>query len=91
MSPMIMLITAWAFFTAILLVLLIYRSTLTLHEDDQLFLDEAEAQLQADQIENNRRIARVTPYLRGVGALSAALILLIAGVWVYNAMQGMNQ
>ena len=42
MSPLVMLLSAWGVLTAILIILLIYRSTLTMQEDDQLFLDEAE-------------------------------------------------
>ena len=34
-----------------LIVLLIYRSTLTMHEDDQLFLDEANSHMQEEQTE----------------------------------------
>jgi hypothetical protein len=86
MSPMTMLLIAWACLTAVLVVLLIYRSTLTMHEDDQLFLSDAEAQLQSDQNENNRRIAKITPYVRGLGAISAVLILAIAALWIYSAV-----
>jgi len=39
-SPLVWLLTAWGVLTAVLIVLLIYRSTLTMREDDQLFLDE---------------------------------------------------
>jgi hypothetical protein len=35
------LLIAWGIVTAILIILLIYRSTLTMKEDDQLFLDES--------------------------------------------------
>jgi heme/copper-type cytochrome/quinol oxidase subunit 2 len=38
MSMMMMLLIAWGVLTGMLVLLLIYRSTLTLHEDDQLFL-----------------------------------------------------
>ena len=38
MSPLVWMLTVWGVLTAILVVLLIYRSTLTMHEDDeQLF------------------------------------------------------
>jgi len=34
MSPMIMLLIGWGVLTGILVILLIYRSTLTMQEDD---------------------------------------------------------
>ncbi len=88
MSPLVMLLIAWAVLTAVLVLLLIYRSTLTMHEDDQLFLSEGESQMQVDQEENLRKINRVTPFVRFLGAASAFLILVIAGMWLYA---GWNQ
>ena len=35
------LLIMWAVPTVVLIFLLIYKSTLTMHEDDQLFLDDA--------------------------------------------------
>ncbi len=40
------LLILWGGLTLVLVVLLIYRGTLTMHEDDQLFLDNAEAHMQ---------------------------------------------
>ncbi len=89
MSPLVMLLIAWAVLTAVLVLLLIYRSTLTMHEDDQLFLSEGESQMQIDQQENLRKIDRVTPYVRLLGAASAVLILVIAGMWLYAGWNAM--
>ena len=88
MSPLVMLLIAWSVLTTVLVLLLIYRSTLTMHEDDQLFLSEGESQMQLDQEENLRKINRVTPFVRLLGAASAFLILVIAGMWLYA---GWNQ
>jgi hypothetical protein len=86
MSPLMMLLIAWAGLTTVLVILLIYRSTLTMHEDDQLFLDEAESHMRDEQLENTRRMERVTPFVRLFGAASGVLILVIAGMWVYNGL-----
>ena len=40
---------AWAVLTAVLIILLIYRSTLTMQEDEQLFLDDSASQMAAEQ------------------------------------------
>jgi hypothetical protein len=84
MSLLLMLLIAWSVLTTILVLLLIYRSTLTMHEDDQLFLSAGESQMEADQVENLRRINRVTPYVQMLGAASAVLIAVIAGMWLYT-------
>ena len=49
MPLMTVLWIVWGVLTGALILLLIYRSTLSLHEDDQLFLDEAESHMQAHQ------------------------------------------
>jgi len=83
MSMITMLLVVWGVLTGILILLLIYRSTLTLHEDDQLFLDDASATMRAEQEDLQVRMKRVTPYVRILGALSGVLILVIAvmAVW----------
>jgi uncharacterized membrane protein len=88
MSLLTMLLIAWGVLTTILIVLLIYRSTLTMHEDDQLFLDDAESHMQKEQTELISRVNRITPFVRAFGALSGVLILVIAGLAIW---QGLNQ
>ncbi|MBV8206294.1 MAG: hypothetical protein JO041_05835 [Acidobacteria bacterium] len=80
------LLIAWACLTTVLVLLLIYRSTLSIHEDDQLFLDESEAHMQREQMENTRRMERLTPFVRIFGAASGLLILCIAVIWVYAGL-----
>jgi hypothetical protein len=86
MSRLTILLITWGALTTVLVLLLIYRSTLTMHEDDQLFLDEAESHMRAEQEENNKKINRVTPLVRLFGAASGLLILVIAGMWVYTGL-----
>jgi hypothetical protein len=85
---MTVLVGVWAGLTTILVVLLIYRSTLSMHEDDQLFLDEAESHMEQEQTEIRRRVGRLSPFVRVLSAASGMLILVIAGLWVY---QGLTQ
>ena len=88
MSPLISLLIAWGVLTGILIVLLIYRSTLTMHEDDQLFLGESESHMQKEQIEIMQKVNKINPLVRWLGACSGLLILVIAGIFIY---QGLNQ
>ncbi len=87
MSLLVWLLISWGVLTTILIVLLIYRSTLTMHEEDQLFLDESEAHMQKEQTELMQKVDRMSPFLRILGAASGLLILVIAGLAVY---QGLN-
>ena len=88
MPSLELLMVVWGGLTAVLIVLLIYRSTLTMHEDDQLFLDESESHMEQEQIAIHAKVRKLTMPLRVFGGLSGALILVIAGMWIY---QGLNQ
>jgi len=81
MTPLLIL---WAGLTLILVVLLIYRSTLSMHEDDQLFLDSAEAHMAKEQEELIGKMNRLTPWVRVCGAGSAVLTVVIAGMLLYS-------
>jgi hypothetical protein len=78
------LLFLWAGLTLILIVLLIYRSTLAMHEDDQLFLDSAEAHMAKEQEELIGKLNRITPWVRVCGAGSAVLTVVIAGMVLYS-------
>ena len=67
-----------------LIVLLIYKSTLTMHEDDQLFLDSAEDHMQKEQQELLVKMDKLTPWVRVLGTCSAVLIVLIGGIWFFS-------
>jgi len=88
MNPLIWLLIVWGALTAVLVVLLIYRSTLTMHEDDQLFLDESESHMEKEQVELMQKVDKINPFVRWLGAASGLLILVIAGLAIY---QGLNQ
>jgi uncharacterized membrane protein YjfL (UPF0719 family) len=86
MSPMVGLLIAWGILTAILIILLIYKSTLTMHEDDSIFLHETESQMHKDQVEVLAKMKRITPVVKVLGAVSGAMILVIAGLFIYQGL-----
>ena len=83
------LLIMWAVPTVVLIFLLIYKSTLTMHEDDQLFLDDAESQMAQEQAELMQRMNRIQPYIRGLGVISGVLIVMIFGIWIYDGISRM--
>lgn len=90
MSMLMWPLIVWGVITAVLIILLIYRSTLAMHEDDQLFLNESESQMERDQIELMQKLNKVTPVVKWLGAASGALILIIAGVALYQQLSQMQ-
>ena len=88
MPTLFELLIAWGVLTAALIALLIYRGTLTMQEDDQLFLDEAESHMAREQLEIMARVNKLGPFVKILGTASAVLILTIAGVAIY---QGLTQ
>jgi hypothetical protein len=88
MTPFITgLLVVWGIFTVGLIILLIYRSTLTMHEDDQLFLDDANSHMQQEQTELLVKVNRLTIPVWVFGAGSGVLLLVLAGMFIY---QGLN-
>ncbi len=86
MSLLFILLIVWSVITAAFILLMIYRSVISLHEEDQLFLDKAEAQMEREQQEVHQKLARTLPYFKYLGVSSAALLVIIFGIWVYQGM-----
>ena len=86
MSPMVGLLIAWGVLTAILIILMIYKSTLTMHEDDSIFLNESESHMEKEQVEILSKMNKLTPMIKVLGALSGAMILVIAGLFIYQGL-----
>ena len=87
MSPLVWMLTLWGVLTGVLVVLLIYRSTLTMQEDELLFLDDTKSALEQEQRELIRKVNKLTPFVKILGAASGLMFLVIAGMFIY---QGLN-
>ena len=85
-QPLTWSLIAWCCVTAVLVVTLIYRSLVSMKEEDQIFLDPAESKLQQEQEEILRKIQRIDPYAKGLGVASAGLLLVSGGVFMYEAL-----
>jgi hypothetical protein len=85
MEAMSVLLTVWGVLTTALVVILIYRSALSMHEDDQIFLDSAESHLEKEQQQLALRMDRLRPFVKGLGASSGLLVLAMAGLWMWHA------
>lgn len=81
------LLVAWGLVTAVFIGILIRRSLLTNREDDQIFLDAAEEHMAAEQRALVARITALSRPLMATGVLSGILLLVIAGMWLYEGLR----
>jgi len=86
MNAMTIMLTIWIALTGVLIALMIYRSTLALHEDTHLYLEAQESMEEKEQHELDRKLGRLTPIVNTLGALSGALILAIIGQFLYTGL-----
>jgi len=86
-GPIFYLLVAWGIVTAIFLVLLIWRSLLESHEDDQLFIDAAEEHMAKDQRDLIARINTLSRPIMASGVAAGGLLLVIAGLWLYTGLR----
>lgn len=78
------LMGVWGVITGLLIILLIYRSTLESREGDQVFLDAAEQTMAQEQAEIVERINRLSKPIMTLMVLSGGLLLGIAGLWLWQ-------
>jgi hypothetical protein len=88
-GPLLYLLIAWGIVTAIFLVLLLRRSLLASHEDDQIFLDSAQEHMAREQRELVAKIDALSKPIMGLGILAGVLLLALAGMWLYPALKGL--
>ncbi len=82
-----LLMISWGVITAALVVLVIYRSTLSSKEDDQIFIDAAEQHHLQEQQVIIARISRLTRPIIALAVVSGALLLASAGIWIYQGLK----
>ena len=80
-----LLMISWSIITVALVVLVVYRGTLSSKEDDQIFIDAAEQHHYQEQLVIIARISRLTRPIIALGILSGVLLLASAAVWIYQA------
>jgi hypothetical protein len=69
-----------------LIVLLIYKSTLTMHRDDQLFLDDASSHMHNEQTELLTKVNRLTIPVRVFAIWSGVFLLGVVAMWLYEKL-----
>jgi hypothetical protein len=86
-GPMLYLLIIWGIVTAIFLALIAWRSVLSSHEDDQIFLDAAGEHMAREQRELVAKINKFSRPIMTSGITSGLLLLVIAGIFVYHGLK----
>jgi multisubunit Na+/H+ antiporter MnhB subunit len=73
-----------------LIVLLIYKSTLTMHRDDQLFLDDASSHMHDEQTELLAKVNRLTIPVRVFSIGSGIFLLVLVAMWIYQKLNAVQ-
>ncbi len=81
------LLIVWGVITAGLFALLVYRSTLSNKEEDQLFLGVAEEHMAQEQRAIVARLVRLSKPITILAVASGLLLLVIAGLWIWEGLK----
>jgi hypothetical protein len=73
-----------------LIVLLIYKSTLTMHRDDQLFLDDASSHMHEEQTDLLAKVTRLTIPVRVFSTGSGVFFLVLVAMLIYQKLNAVQ-
>ena len=81
-----LVVVVFGVFAIGLIVLLIYKSTLTMHRDDQLFLDDASSHMHEEQTELLAKVNRLTIPVRVFSIGSGVFLLVLVAMLIYQKL-----
>ena len=87
---MTVLAVIFGVFAIVLIVLLIYKSTLTMHRDDQLFLDDASSHMHEEQTELLTKVNRLTIPVRVFSIGSGVFLLVFVAMLLYQKLNALQ-
>jgi hypothetical protein len=86
-SAMYGLLIAWGVVTAVLVCVLIYRSTLATREEDQIFLGGGEETMANEQRMLVARIQKLSRPITALVVISGSLLAVSAGLWLWQTFK----
>jgi hypothetical protein len=91
MNALPVLIIIWAVLTGLFLALLAYNGTITRYEENQLFLGDINGNERQSQTSIVNKVNKMLPFLKFTGIASAAMTVLIVGIYTLDAWHRMHQ
>lgn len=83
-GPLAYLLVSWGLITVVLVILVIYRATLSTKEDDQLYLNKAQIEMMgSEQAALVTRLNKLSKPILTLAILSGILLLASASLWVW--------
>lgn len=86
-GPLLDVLMVWGVVTAVLVILLVYRGTLEVREDDQIFLDSAGDSMAQEQRVIVARIERLALPIKMLIITSVVLLIAAGGFFLYDGYQ----
>ncbi len=87
-TPLAYLLLTWGVITGILVILVIYRATLSTREDDQIYISKAgDSMMAVEQRMIIGKMNRLGRPILGLTVLSGTLLLASAGVWIWIGLK----
>jgi hypothetical protein len=86
-GPILYLVILWGVITTVFVLLLIRRTLLASHEDDQIFLDAAQEHMAREQRELVAKITKLSRPIATTGIAAGTLLLVIAAMWIYQGLK----
>jgi len=87
-SSLVGLVLSWGVSTAVLMVLVMYRATLSRAEDDSLYLNKTEKALMAgEQDVLVAKMNRLGRPIKTLALLYATLLVTSAGLWLWSGFK----
>jgi hypothetical protein len=86
-GPLLDVLVVWGIVTAVLVILMVYRGTLEVREDDQIFLDSAGDSMAHEQRLIVARIERLSLPIKVLMITSIVLLIAAGGFFLYDGYQ----
>jgi len=87
MGTIQILLIVWGVVTAVLIIAMIYRSTLETREEDQIFLDAAGDSMAQEQRAIVAKIENLGRPIAALAVLSGLILVAIVGLWLYQGFK----
>lgn len=87
MGTIQILLIVWGVVTAVLICIMIYRSTLETREEDQIFLDSAGDSMANEQRAIVAKIEKLGRPIAALAVLSGLILVAIVGMWLYQGFK----